>query len=66
MSWRRRYESLIIVYDLEKPRRRVIDYVLARADKREAEGWARFLAEKHNMKRYGYILYHMVTSGEVG
>jgi len=65
MGWRQRYESLVIVYDLENPKRRVMDYISARIEEDQVADWTSFLARKHNMKRYGYVLYHKVASGEV-
>lgn len=64
MSWRQRYESLIIVYDLERPRRRVIDYIAERVKGEGAVEWAKFLARMHGMKRFGFILYHKALGVE--
>jgi len=57
-------ESLLIVYDLDNPKRRVVDYAQPQVSPEDAAEWARFIAEKHGMRRYGYILYHKAHGEE--
>ena len=60
MAWRQRYLSLIIVYDLDNPRKRYMDYIAEKITEKEAEKWAEHIARRFHIKRYGYVLYHKV------
>ena len=64
MSWRQRFQSLLIVYDLDNPRRRFMDYCNVKVDEEGAERWAKWIAEVWGMERYGYVLYHRVCGSE--